>query len=335
KEVIDSNDAGFSVVEETFEREITNAYFVDETGEQSQSPTHFVAFDLYVGPEEGNPLLFTEEERNAWSDPYYLTFSIEDGGNLLVDEEKVTDIEIEQNIEEKTTAADDFEYDSFESTDSIVYDYAHFSPEENTDTLVVWLHGGGEGAGPGVENTDPSIPLLANKATILANSEFQNAVDNAHILVPQSPTMWLDGDGENNRTMDGTSYYEESLKELIDYYKKEIGAKKVVLAGPSNGGYMTLRLAVLYPDAFDVLVPIAEGYKDENLTDEELDSIKHIPMFFIYSENDEVLPPKEHTIPTVNRLHNIDAEEVRVSSTDSVIDTSNKYTNKDGDPYQY
>ena len=46
---------------------------------------------------------------------------------------------------------------------------------------------------------------------------------------------------------DGTSYYQESLHELIAAYKEKVGAKKVVLAGCSNGGYMTLLMGLAYP----------------------------------------------------------------------------------------
>src|SRR5699024_12375231 len=95
-----------------------NAYFVDETGEQSESPTHFVAFDLYVGPEEGNPLLFTEEERNAWRDPKYLKFSREEGGRLLGEEGKITDRDMQQNMREKKKDADEGEYYSQETKES-------------------------------------------------------------------------------------------------------------------------------------------------------------------------------------------------------------------------
>ncbi|WP_152655733.1 hypothetical protein [Oceanobacillus sp. CFH 90083] len=333
KEVIDPGDST-SIIEESFEREVVDAYYVDEKGESSEEPTPFVVFELYVSPEEGNPFVYNvEKSRNAWSDPYYLSFSLIEGETLVSDGKEVEEMNIEQDPEERTTDADQFEYDSFEAGNGTTFNYAHYSPETDTDTLFVWLHGGGEG--DGVENTDPSVALLANKAAILANSPFQQTIGNAHVLVPQSPTMWLDMDGEGTRTTDGTSYYDESLKEMIDFYKEEVGASKVVLAGPSNGGYMVLRLAVLYPDAFDALIPICEGYEDRFLTDSQLEAIKDIPMFFIYSEDDDTLLPEEHTVPTVERLRKLDGSEIAVSSTETVIDTSGEHKDENGDPHQY
>lgn len=336
KQVTDWTDETFPVVEETFELEIINAYFVDNDKEESTDPTETVAFEIAVDPNTANPLLYSmQTSRNTWSDPYYLTFELVDGASLMVDGAAVTDLTIEQEPNDIETVADDFDMDTFEASDGTNYEYAHFSPEEDSDTLFVWLHGGGEGQGPEVENTDPSVVLLANKASVLSKDEFQNPVGNAHVLVPQSPTMWLDMDGNQTYTTDGTSAYEESLRELINDYKEQVGAEKVVLAGPSNGGHMTLRMAVLFPDDYDALIPICHGYRSDWLTDDELDGIKHIPMFFIYAENDDTLDPLENSVPTIERLRAMDAAEIKVSATENVVDTSEEYTDEDGNPYEY
>lgn len=67
--------------------------------------------------------------------------------------------------------------------------YAEFTPENSNDVLVVWLHGLLEG---GSQNTDPYITLLGNEAANLASEEFQKTIGGAHILVPQSPSFWMD-----------------------------------------------------------------------------------------------------------------------------------------------
>lgn len=69
---------------------------------------------------------------------------------------------------------------------------------------------------------------------------------------------------------DGTSYYQESLHELIAAYKEKVGAK-VVLAGCSNGGYMTLLMGLAYPQnmmqlclfvkQFLILILLMNNYK--------------------------------------------------------------------------
>ena len=132
------------------------------------------------------------------------------------------------------TQADDWNMDTFTASDGVTYRYAHYEPEGGSDRTVIWLHGIGEG---GTELTDPRITVLANKADVLKREEFQTAVGNANILVPQCPTYWMDKTGDcANRNMgqieaDGTSFYTESLMELITEYKQKTGTKKVVVSG--------------------------------------------------------------------------------------------------------
>lgn len=336
KQVTDWTDDTFPVVEQTVELPITETYFVDENNEKTEEPTNRVAYEIAVDPNTANPLLYTMQTgRNTWSDPYYLTFTIADGATLTANGTEITTLEIAQDPTDFTSDADTFAYDTFEATDGTLYDYAHYSPEEDSDTLFVWLHGGGEGKGADVVGTDPSVILLANKATVLATEDFQDVAGDMHILAPQSPTMWLDMAGDGTYTTDGTSAYEESLKEMIDNYKEEVGADKVILAGPSNGGYMTLRMAVLYPDDYDMLIPICHGYHNDWLTDAQLESIKDIPMFFIYADADETLAPEDYSVPVIERLRDMDADEIKVSSTEIVEDTSGEYTDEEGNPYVY
>lgn len=336
KEVVVFTDSSFSVIEETFEFEVTKTYFVDANYRETNEPTKTVGFDISVDPDSANPLLYSADSRRyVWSDPYYLSFKLAEDSKLVVRGAVVNELKIEQNPTNIETVSDDFDMDYFEATDGTHYEYAYYLPEEKSESLFVWLHGGTEGAAVGLENTDASIPLLANKASILSKDEFQKSVGNANILVPQSPTMWMDMDGEGTYTTDGTSAYEESLREMINYYKEEVGAEKVVLAGPSNGGYMTLRLAILYPHDYDAVIPICHGYRSDWLTDDQLNSIKHIPMYFIYADEDDTLLPIEHSIPSINRLRELGADDIKVSSTRNVVDTSKKYTDEWDNPYIY
>lgn len=131
----------------------------------------------------------------------------------------------------------------------------------------MWLHGSGEG---GTEDTNPQVTSLSNKVSAYFNDDFQNAVGNAYVLVPQCPTFWMDADGNGGEWNDdllvthGPSYYTNALMELIKDYQSRCGATKVVLAGCSAGGYMTMRLIILnlkklildYPDYFAAAIPI-------------------------------------------------------------------------------
>ena len=179
---------------------------------------------------------------NNYANPYYFTIELAQDKALTSNGKVVTSFNIDKEYTKKSTAADMFKQATFQASDGISYKYASYSPAEESDTLVVWLHGIGEG---GTTNTDPYVTLLANKVTALAGEEFQSTVGGAHVLVPQCPTYWMDNDGtksnfnDGNIVADGTSYYQESLHELINAYKEEVGASKVVIAGCSNGGYMT------------------------------------------------------------------------------------------------
>lgn len=329
----------FPVIETTVDCEITDAYLCNENGEKVDEPSKYVAIELYVSPNDGNPLLFTmSTQLNTWSNPYYLTITKSDTAQLTSDGKEVKEFTIDTTYNAKTTAADSFKTDSFEATDGVKYNYAYFEPTEKADTLVVWLHGLGE---VGTENTDPSVTLLANKVTALASEEFQNTVGNAYVLVPQCPTYWMDSDGTQSNfnngsiTADGTSFYAQSLDELIDSYKEKCGATKVVLAGCSNGGYMTMVMAIAHPEKYAAIVPICEALPNDKITDQQIESIKDLPMYFIYSKDDTTVDPTLHEIPTIQRLKDAGATNIHVSTTDHVIDMSGEYKDAEGNAYQY
>ena len=87
----------------------------------------------------------------------------------------------------------------------------------------MWLHGILEG---GSENNDPYVTLLGNKAANLGDETFQKTMGGANVLVPQSPSFWMDKSGKDKLVdgrivSDGTSHYTKSLHELIGYYKEK------------------------------------------------------------------------------------------------------------------
>lgn len=131
------------------------------------------------------------------------------------------------------------------------------------------------------------------------------------------------------------SFYTPSLKELIDAYKEATGSEKVILTGCSNGGFMSLLMAMTYPGEYDGIVPICEALKDEYITDAQLEAVKDLPMYFVYSEDDDTVVPGLYEIPTLNRLGAMGASNVHVSTTEHVTDTSGQYNDADGNPYQY
>lgn len=80
--------------------------------------------------------------------------------------------------------------------------------------------------------------------------------------------------------------------ELIKDYQSRCGAK-VVLAGCSAGGYMTMRLILDYPDYFAAAIPICEALPDDVISDQQLSEIKDLPLYFIYSNDDPSIIPEK------------------------------------------
>lgn len=327
KQVTDFADIpAFPIVVRQFEREVEEVYYVDENNGKVNEPGNAVMVKLKVDPDTGVPLLFSFHTfLNTWSDPYKVNVCCKDC------------FEAELTMENVVTSADDWSISSFEATNGTFYNYAHYEPEEGSKNLVIWLHGIGEG---GTENTDPRVPLLANKADVLKRDAFQSTVGKANILVPQCPTFWMDGKGNASNLnhgrieADGTSFYLESLMELIRNYKKQTGSEKVVVAGCSNGGYMTVLLAMRYPDEFNGYVPICEAMPDKYITDEDVNTLKKQKMYFVYSKDDTTVIPSLHEEPLLERMKG--AENVHVSTTEHVIDlTGNYFTPGDNQPYQY
>lgn len=107
------------------------------------------------------------------------------------------------------------------------------------------------------------------------------------------------------------------------------------LVGRSNGGYMTMEMLLHYPHYFAAAFPICEAYHDEYITDDQIDMIKHIPMWFTYAKTDRVIDHTICTIPTIKRLVNAGVSNVHVSVFDDVYNTTGLYKNEDGPPYTY
>lgn len=333
---------GFPVEEVTVPRTVKSVEYIDDEGKPSETPTKHLLVKLAISPDEGSPFLFTMSTMyNTWSDPYYLTVATAEGSDMTVDG-KEAKLEVKTKADHRVTYADTQGWKFGTDTQKeITYNYAAWDPEEESDTLVVWLHGMGEGGTKVLGSaTDPYVTILANKVTALADDDFQETVGGAHIVAPQCPTMWMDidGNGKMITTENSTevkSYYTDSLEAFIDAYAEKVGAKKIVLAGCSNGGFMTLWLALHRPTAYTAIVPICEAVPDSLIKDEQIAAVKDLPMYFVWSDDDDTVDPTKHEIPTVERLKEAGATEIHTSTSDHVIDLSHRFDDEEGNPYQY
>lgn len=319
--------ATFSVGPVTNDKTIVDVYLCDETGMPVEGDSAFVALELYASPNEGSPL-FTNNENfslNEWSDPYYLTVTMEGEAGEVVVDEVCTDI---------LTDTDMFELDSFTAEDGTEYQTALYSPEEEADTMVVWLHGIGEGG------DDILLPLINADLGALVSEPFQSIMGGAYVLVPQCPIYWMDNDGKGGSFVDGgiqadgTSFYTESLHELIEAYKEMTGVDNIIIAGCSNGGYMTMVLAMNYGDEYQAYVPICEALEDSMISDEQIEVLAECPLYFIYAQNDPLVVPSVCEEPTIERLKAAGAEDLHVFAPADVHDTTGRFVGEDGEPLQ-
>ena len=300
------------------------AYISDATGQRLAKGNH-VTLALFVAPfvTLGSPIKYFPNSPNCrgnqWVD-FQLTVSHQKT-NRVWNQEKDRIIPL---------------IDAFDLTGTFTHKettltYASFTPPQNTEKrpLLIWLHGGGEGG------TDPSIPLIANRAANYASPEIQAYFEGAYVLVPQAPTFWMDnGQGQYTRG-EVNDRYNESLMALIkDYVNRNpnIDPDRIYVGGCSNGGYMTLKLLLLHPDYFAAGFPSALAYFAENLTDSDIQRIKDLPIWFIHSKDDPVTRADVTAIPAYEKLIKAGASNVHFSLFDHVVDITNQFG---GDSYHY
>ena len=339
----------FNVVEEKqsytnqpVARTVTDAYTSDANGNKVESSSNYITIEMYVSPSEGSPFFYDfMSGRNVWCETYKLNVSLVDGMTLTAGEETVNALAIEADINVSDPAEricpqlDDFDTTkTYTATDGTTYSYAEYLPAEDNqkNALVIWLHGAGEGG------VDPTIDLLGNEVTALAGEEFQELFKGAYVLAPQSPTMWMDDGTGAYQNGDKGSCYAESLFELIETYVKsneDIDTNRIIIGGCSNGGYMTMEMILKHPDYFAAAYPICEAFQDQYISDEQIESIKDMPIWFTYAKTDRTVNPELCTEATVARLIEAGAKNIHVSAFEDVHDTTGRFTNADGTPYTY
>jgi len=324
-----------TVAEET--RKVTAAYVSAEDGAPASDKSSFVTVEMTVGPPDtGSPFYFyinlnKGEMSNSWADPY--EYKIVYSGSAL------ESFKVEGKAAAKVMPLADKFYTTgkFTASDGVSLQYASYAPPADAakKPLLIWLHGMGEGSSGGA--SDPTVVLLGNRVTQLVNTEIQTLMGGAYVLAPQAPTMWMD-DGESRLSMTGATIYLTALTELIKKYINEnpaIDTSRVYIGGCSNGGYMTMKMILTYPDMFAAAYPICEAYLDAAITDTQIESIKHMPIWFTQAKSDATVKYDKHAVPTYKRLIKAGAKDAHLSLFDTVVDTSGLYKDAAGAPYKY
>jgi len=302
------------------DRKVVYAYVSDAKGNRIAKGNH-VTLVLFVSPDDalGSPIKYIFQNgrgSNQWID-YKMTITHRTS-------EKVWNEETGRIM----PALDKFDLNGTFSQNGIALTYASFAPQitDGKSPLLIWLHGGGEGG------TDPSIALIANKVTNYASDEIQAIFGGAHVLVPQSPTFWMQKAGGDYTRGNENDIYNAALMGLIHKYVAEnptVDTNRIYIGGCSNGGYMSLKLLLLHPDYFAAGYISALAYHEKYITDKQVESIKNIPIWFVHSKDDRVTIPEETVVPLYHRLMKTGAPNIHFSFYNNVIDLSGVYGGED------
>lgn len=298
-------------------REIVTAYVSDENGERVKTGKNITLF-LSVGPQIAisSPFQYQRSKGNVWVD-YSLTIVQTKSGQVW-----------DTSTGKIMPLVDQFDLTGkYTYSDKLTMSYATFTPKVKKDKapLIIWLHGGGEGG------TDPTVPLLGNKAANYASEGIQSIFEGAYVLSPQCPGAWMHNtQGVGTQGKDNDIYNEGLMALIKDYVKANPGidVNRIYVGGCSNGGYMALKLIFLYPDYFAAGYISALAYKSEYISDSDIQKIKNVPIWFVHSKDDKTTIPDITVVPVFDRLRKAGAKNVHFTYYDQVNDITNFYGGK-------
>jgi predicted peptidase len=298
-------------------RDIVTAYVSDENGARVKTGKN-ITLVLSVGPQIAisSPFQYQRSKGNVWVD-YSLTIVQTKSGQVW-----------DTSTGKIMPLVDQFDLTGkYTYSDKLTMSYATFTPKVKKDKapLIIWLHGGGEGG------TDPTVPILGNKAANYAAEGIQSIFEGAYVLSPQCPGAWMHNtQGVGTQGKDNDIYNEGLMALIKDYVKANPGidASRIYVGGCSNGGYMALKLIFLYPDYFAAGYISALAYKSEYISDSDIQKIKNVPIWFVHSKDDKTTVPDLTVVPVFDRLRKAGAKNVHFTYYDQVNDITNFYGGK-------
>jgi predicted esterase len=306
------------------ERLVVDAYVSDAQGHRLTEGNH-VTLVLGVAPQWPitSPLQYLRNDKcrgNQWVD-YALTVVDKTSGRVW----NTPDGRIVPLVDRYDLSG------RFVSDSGVKLSYAWYEPKARSGKapLLIWLHGGGEGG------TDPSIPLLANRAANYASDEIQAIFDGAYVLVPQCPGAWMDNREGVMTHGKEDDVYNAALMALIREFVSThpgIDTSRIYVGGCSNGGYMSLKLLLLHPDYFAAGFISSLAYQSQYLSDAQIRSIASLPIWFVQTADDKTTLPDETVLPVYKRLKAVGATNVHLSYYEHAVDITGLFG---GDDYRY
>lgn len=304
------------------------AYPSDGEGNRADAGT-YVTLEMAYGPIY--PLSSAISARGDYNNYVVSAYRITQTAVLVSGDEKVTGLVYDYPLGNSSPDAAGF-LNGTSSYEKEPLNYGYFIPKAGGKRpLIIWLHGAGEGG------TDPTIAYTGNKVVRLASDEVQKLFGGAYIYAPQCKTFWMD-DGCGQISTSGDSIYVEALKAAIDEFVEEhegIDTDRIYIGGDSNGGFMTMRMIIDYPDYFAAAFPVCEALLSEKITEGQLTQLKNMPIWFTHAKNDPVVAPDEFAVLTYKRLIEAGAKDVHFTYWDKICDIHEGFLDENGKPYEY
>jgi len=312
----------------TQEANIVAAFLSNAQGVPVTGASTYITLELEVHPNHGvNPFTFTLSPMgNDWANPFDPVISWQGVEFTPTRTGKIMPL------------TDLFDLSGSFTMGGVTLQYASFVPPEAATSarpLIIWLHGGGEGSRGLTAGTD--VIILGNRVTQLVAPEIQGLMGGAHVFLPQSPTMWLMGtDGRGDPPGVGyVSNYEVALLALIDEYIAStpgIDLSRIYIGGCSNGGYMAMRMLFERPNLYAAAWPVCLLYSEDWITDDKIESIVHVPIWFIHDINDPTTP-HEDSLRLLNLLRAAGSDNVHLTTTDGLF--SAEFFDEYGEPHRF
>lgn len=341
----------FTVKTANYSRTIEKVYLCDENGNEKTSGNCVyigltVDYNSMQQSAVGSPFTYDwmTTQKNTWTSSYSVALTVAENKSFTVgdtvyqtgDKYNYTVTSGSDRIVPQTATWVKDSYSYTGENKNITLQRASWTPSGATDDgvknpLIIWLHGAGEGG------TDIDIALLGNEVTALTSdndvnvqSYFKtNGSAGAYVLALQTPTIWMDSDGngtynhqDESTTDPQESYYTEALWGAITSYVEsnpDIDLSRIYLGGCSNGGYMTMNMMFTHGDYFAAFYPVCEAYLDQRISDETIQKVKDYNIWFVQSFNDPTVAPSKFDLPTFNRLLKAGAKNVHLTLTEKVL----------------
>jgi phospholipase/carboxylesterase len=177
---------------------------------------------------------------------------------------------------------------------SFQQDAVIIEPKSDHKASVIWLHGlGADGHDFEAIVPELNLPQDSGIRFIFPNAPIRPVTINGGM----SMRAWYDVKSPNLRQLEDIESISES-HELINHYiaaeiNKGIPANKIILAGFSQGGAITLHAGLRYPESLAGLLALSTYLPVPDRLESETSNHKNIPIMMAHGIADPVIPVEQ------------------------------------------